>query len=1315
MEEDGDATPVVTPRDGNVSTPRGSQQDSRKSHVTGEVEGKPKEQPGSLMKIFAFADASDMLLLSIGILGALAAGVCNPLVCILFGDVFEGVGNPDIDEMLDVVNDMVRDMCWVGLGMGATSFMQAFGIRAFEDRVIKKVRVAYFDAVIHQDMGWHDMSEPSSLPARMSSNISTMSAAFGDKLGSAVMALAAIVSGYIMCFIQGWHLALVLTPFVPFLGAGSVFMGQVVQDQQSGSQGHYARASGMVEECLYSLRTVVAFGGEKRMLTDFSGAVEMVRKAGVRYQTKAGAGIGYLMMVLCFSYVAAFYAGMLFIYHEVERVEGEVWAAGKILGIFFVVMTGGFMAGQLQPGYAAWQNGRYAAKTVFETIENVPDVHRINGPDDRTPVQSIDKIEFLNVKFSYPARPDVTVLTNLSLTIMKGQNVALVGESGCGKSTVVALLERFYDANGGEVRINGQDIKQVNITSFRSLIGYVGQEPVLFAGSVRENIVRGSAKVSEEQLENVLQQAQIDFLDDLPEKIDTYVGSGGNQFSGGQKQRIAIARALMRSPSVLLLDEATSALDSRSERMIQKTLDVLSHQLAGSITMLSIAHRLSTIFRCDCIFVLKRGAVMEQGTHNELLANQGEYYSLAAAQASALSLAEDADQSQNDDKNPPDSPRISSAAGKKKKDDSKEQKKYSVAVQDEEEKQRDKEVLKKYKVPMSRLLNFNKPEWPCFVPGFIGACMAGITMPLIAVFLVDAMEGFLDPDREVVKTELLHVCRIFAVLGLAVFIGNIMMYFFIGVLGEAMTKRIRIAILTKIFQQEVGFHDDPEHAPGTLSKALQEWAYRVNTLCTAVISQAGSLVSLIFGTFISFLACWQMALVMFAAVPVLIASSVIQMLVMFGASGGSDANLKAAQQLISDVIQSPRTVQAMCSEDNTVILYRQLIFAGETKCRGLVRQGTAASLFGISQSLQIYVVVVAMFYGSNLIEGGNAEFTGVMKAMMGLFYAAMGAGMVATTAGDVTKAKLAAHDMFKLLDRESKIDGLSDEIGMKPQNLDAGIIEFDNVAFRYPFRPDVIVLRGVTFKIASGMHVGLIGPSGGGKSTVMCLMQRFYDPLEGDVLIGQNRTRLRDINIRWWRTQIGFVGQEPVLFNTTVRANVLYGLPDGQQISEERLEECKKTSNLGFIDRAPSGSVAQGWATEVGPRGGRLSGGQKQRVAICRALARNPPVLFFDEATSALDNASEAVVQVALEKAMIGRTTFSIAHRLSTIEKSDIILVIAEGVVLESGAHDELMAMDGVYTKLQMAQGKKKTDFSQDNILKQKLKAISLGGSLLSV
>jgi len=674
----------------------------------------------------------------------------------------------------------------------------------------------------------------------------------------------------------------------------------------------------------------------------------------------------------------------------------------------------------------------------------------------------------------------------------------------------------------------------------------------------------------------------------------------------------------------------------------------------------------------DLIYVLSRGTLVEKGDHASLMDKKGTYYALVAAQESSHKADEE------EEKEKPDLPHDNTlAVVKRSSTNSEESEGKRVAREKEEEAKREKEIVKKYKVPMYRLLSYNKPEWPFFIPAVLGAMIDGSAMPVCTIALVGSMEGFFKPDKEEMRADLEMMALIFVIIGCSAFIGSTISHGCFSILGEAMTQRLRVAILTGMFRQEVGFHDDPTNTPGMLAKALELWAFRVTVLCKSIQAKAAATSSLIVGLVIAFVYCWQMSLVMLGSIPIMIAANALQMLVLLGASKNENENITNAQQIVVDSVMNARTVQALGVERSLVDMYMSWV---QKSMVGVWKRNILAGLgFGVANGIMFFIMAGGFYVASFLIQEGVADFKGVMMAFMGIFYAGMGAGQAAVMVGDATKAKVACHDMFKLMDRQSAIDGL-EPVGDTPKTLEAGQIEFQDVKFFYPFRPEVQVLKGITFKITAGQSVGLVGPSGGGKSTVMSLIQRFYDPQEGNVFIGADRVPLNTVNIRWWRKQIGFVGQEPVLFNTTVRANVMYGLDEGETCSEEYLQKCEKMSNLAFLYKNGN----KGLETEVGPRGGRLSGGQKQRVAICRALIRNPPVMLLDEATSALDTQSEAIVQKALEAAREGRTSFAIAHRLSTIQGCDIILVNADGRVVESGNHNELMAVKGVYYKLQM-------------------------------
>ena len=308
-----------------------------------------------------------------------------------------------------------------------------------------------------------------------------------------------------------------------------------------------------------------------------------------------------------------------------------------------------------------------------------------------------------------------------------------------------------------------------------------------------------------------------------------------------------------------------------------------------------------------------------------------------------------------------------------------------------------------------------------------------------------------------------------------------------------------------------------------------------------------------------------------------------------------------------------------------------------------------------------------------MVANGELDLRDMTQAIIGLLLGSMAAGQALSFLPDIAEAKTAAHDIFQLLDTPSSISPFDHSgLPVNKSSVEEVVVQFDNVCFAYPQRPGLPILKNLSFTAKAGQKVALVGPSGGGKSTVMALLQRFYDPSSGSIQLGS--VDIRELDISGLRSVMGYVGQEPVLFDASMKENVLYGNPTA---TDEDLDRVKMLAKLDFVN--PENVQ---WTTVLGPKGGLLSGGQKQRTAIARALIRDPKILLLDEATSALDSASEAVVQKAIDSATAGRTTFVIAHRLSTIEDADVILVIAEGRVVESGSHTELMAAKSAYYQL---------------------------------
>lgn len=391
-----------------------------------------------------------------------------------------------------------------------------------------------------------------------------------------------------------------------------------------------------------------------------------------------------------------------------------------------------------------------------------------------------------------------------------------------------------------------------------------------------------------------------------------------------------------------------------------------------------------------------------------------------------------------------------------------------------------------YRVPMNRLLSFCRPEWPCFIPAILGSCIDGSAMPGMALVLVRSMCSFYKAKEEM-KHDLQLLSVYFCIVAGVDFVGICLEHGFFAVLGESLIERLRVAMLRSLFSQEIGFHDDPDHTPGQLSKALEIYTFRVSSLCKTIGCQAAACSSLVFGVVWAFCYCWRMAAVMLVSIPLMVAAQFIQLLVMTGAAKHENELMQRSQQIVSDALLNSRTVQSCGNEEALLDCYSKLV--AESGKGATLRAIMAGFCFGLSSSMSFYVMAGGFFYGSELIKSGDANFEEVMTAFMGIMYGSMGAGQAALMIGDATKAKVACYEVFRLLDRTSKINGFSANSDAEAQRqVEAGVIEFENVDFFYPFRPETKVLKGISFKVLQGQRIGLVGPSGGGKSTVLALL-----------------------------------------------------------------------------------------------------------------------------------------------------------------------------------------------------------------------------------
>uniref|UniRef100_K3W851 Uncharacterized protein n=1 Tax=Globisporangium ultimum (strain ATCC 200006 / CBS 805.95 / DAOM BR144) TaxID=431595 RepID=K3W851_GLOUD len=488
-------------------------------------------------------------------------------------------------------------------------------------RQAKRIRGEYVSAIITKEIGWFDVNEPMQLATRVADSTVTIQEGMGSKVGDGLRFFSMGVSGVVIGFVKGWELTLVLLVLTPFIAFAAFLSTKVLSSATQSGIESYGKAGAIAQESLSNIRTVHMFNSIQHFIHKYDEALGLSTKAGIKKGFAVGWGTGLLFFTMFCTYAIGMYFGAWKIAND--QLEGNhctgsgCYDGGKVLVVFFSVITAAMGMGQAGPCVQAIFSARAAAYDVFDVIKRASLIDPLSESGKKLE-KVTGEIEIDSVSFAYPSRPEVVVCNNYSLKIKAGETVALVGPSGSGKSTIVSLLERFYDPLSGSVKVDGVDVRELNVKWLREQVGLVGQEPSLFATSIMENIRYGAPSATDNQVIEASKMANAyNFIKEFPQGFATEVGERGTQLSGGQKQRIAIARAILRDPEVLLLDEATSALDNESERVVQESLDRLL--ASKQRTTIIVAHRLSTIRNADVIAVTQDGAIVEQGTHDELM------------------------------------------------------------------------------------------------------------------------------------------------------------------------------------------------------------------------------------------------------------------------------------------------------------------------------------------------------------------------------------------------------------------------------------------------------------------------------------------------------------------------------------------------------------------------------------------------------------------------------------------------------------------------------------------------------------------------
>ncbi|GAB1193457.1 hypothetical protein APSETT444_002673 [Aspergillus pseudonomiae] len=1209
------------------------------------------------LTLYRYATRNDKIMLVIASLAAIIGGALMPLMTVLFGGLagtFRSFLLGDIGEG-QFTGDLARFslyFLYLAVGEFVMVYLATVGFVYAGEHITAKIRQQFLAAILRQNIAFFDELGAGEITTRITADTNLVQEGISEKVALTLTAVATFVAAFVIGFVTYWKLTLILCSTVAAIVVTLGAVGSFVAKLSKKYLAHFAAGGTIAEEAISSIRNAAAFNTQEKLAQRYDGYLVEAEKSGFKLKSTTSSMFALLFLYIYLNYGLSFWMGSRFL------VDGSV-GLSQILTIQMAIMMGALALGNITPNIQAITSAVAAANKIYATIDRV-------SPLDPTSTegQKLEKLqgnmELKNIRHIYPSRPDVVVMDDVSLLIPAGKSTALVGASGSGKSTIIGLVERFYDPVGGCVHIDGHDIKDLNLC-WHGLIGTAHEHE--------------SDKEIRELVERAAQMANAhDFITSLPEGCDTDIGERGFLLSGGQKQRIAIARAMVSDPKILLLDEATSALDTKSEGVVQAALD----KAAQGRTTVIIAHRLSTIKNADNIVVMSHGRIVEQGTHDDLLQRKGAYYNLAEAQRIAM---------KQESRNQDEDPILPGTDYGLWRPDFKEGR-YSLDKEDQGEdpdalqvdktrsdraasravlaKEGEEDIADNY--TLFTLIRFiaglNKKEWEYMVFGLLLSPIWGGCNPTQAVFFAKCITALSLPlsehseiRRQANFWSLMYLMLAFVQLLVIICQGTAFSY-----CAERLTHRVRDQAFRYILRQEIAFFD--KRSSGALTSFLSTETSHLSglsgiTLMTILLMVTTLLASCVIGLAVG----WELSLVCMSTIPLLLACGYFRLAMLVRLEKEKKKAFEHSASYACEATSAIRTVASLTRESDVCNHYHeQLLSQGRRLVWSILK---SSILYATSQSLQFLCMALGFWYGGTLF--GRHEYSIVV------IFGAQSAGTVFSFAPDIAKARYAAASLKALFDRTPEIDSWSHD-GEMVQSIE-GHVEFRDVYFRYPTRPNQLVLRGLNLQVKPVQYVAFVGASGCGKSTAIALLERFYDPALGGVYV--DGKDISSFNINKYRSHLALVSQEPTLYQGTIRENIMLGT-DRDNVTEDEMVQCCKNANIyDFII-----SLSNGFDTLVGSKGSMLSGGQKQRLAIARALLRNPRILLLDEATSALDSESEKLVQAALDTAAKGRTTIAVAHRLSTVQKADMIYAFNQGRIIECGTHSELMQKRSAYFEL---------------------------------
>ncbi|KAF1934701.1 P-loop containing nucleoside triphosphate hydrolase protein [Clathrospora elynae] len=1299
----------------------------------GPVKAKKVPQAGLMnyFRVFSYGTQLDFFLIALCCLTSIGSGVAMPLMNVVFGQLVGNFTNyftlgttVTQDEFQAEVNRLALIIFYLFIAKLVMSYISLLTVRISGLRISAALRLAYLRALFAQPVSVIDTISPGKVSTRITTSSNTVQLAISQHFAMLFQSLAFTIGAYVVAFIKAPLLTLVASASLPFiLIVSGALLPPLIRIHKI-TEKHHEDASAMAFEMFSSIRIVVAFGAEAKLARQHGVMLDQAAKNERRVAPLFGLMFSPMMVGMYGTFAIAFWFGIK------QYTQDKIANVGVITVVLFSVMMAVSNIGRLAVPMIAIAKASSAATELFVTIDApVPDTAGLKEPD----VTADANINFENVTFSYPSRPDVKILEKLDLKFEAGKVTAIVGPSGSGKSTLVGLVQRWYDLYGTIATTTDRTIDFAPADKLteekenpkkprwfgtravpRDRTGQASskkaeddkkkdEEPDLGPNTCTGTIRIGSTDLRNVELKwwrsqiGLVQQEPFLFNDtlfnnvafglcgtryqDLPkeEKMKMVEESCREAYAEEFISKLPQGYDTLVGESGIKLSGGQRQRIAIARSIIKQPPILILDEATSAIDVRTerivqqaldrVSKNRTTIVIAHRLSTIKRADKIVVLRQGKLV-EQGTHDELLKIEAGVYYGLVHAQELATEAEVNSEEPIPLQKTRTAETDKSDVHESGSHTSEPADPEYKQKGLFASF----GRLLYEQRHHWVLYTVAIIGILGAGSVYPLQAYIFASVINVFILPVPELVRQGNFWA-GMFGVLALSIGLA----YFVLGVaahlISVSVTRNYRQEYLNNMIRKRIAFFDDQGHSPGSLTARLSSDCTQLQQLMSTEMSMALIAVINVIGCIIiAFVYGWKLSLVgLFAALPLILAAGYLRMRLEREFEKDNAKIFENSSQFAAEAVGAFRTVLSLTMEDMIGDRYETLLNGHVTKAFASAKYGTI--VFAASDSIELACTALAFWYGGTLLasrEYGLMDFFVIYQAII---QGAIAAGMWFSFAPNMAQATGAANRILSM--RPLKITAPPSYPAIS--NPTEGVsIEFQNVYFTYKSR-EVPVLSNLNMQVLPGQFAALVGASGSGKSTAISCLMRFYDATSGRILYnGQDITTL---NPSEYRKQTSLVSQEPTLYQGTIRENIALSV---ESATDEDIEQaCRNAQIHEFISSLP-----EGYATHLGPKGMSLSGGQKQRLSLARALLRKPKLLLLDEATSSLDSESEKLVQEAIERAAGegGRTVLAVAHRLATIQKADVIFVLGSGKVLERGDHQGLLRKRGVYWQMCQAQ-----------------------------